>query len=69
MSASCQMCGKGKQRGNRVSHAKNRSKHVFKPNLQVRRVLDPSTGSGQEVKVKKILCSRCIKKLNKVSRS
>lgn len=38
MARKCDISGKGGQFGNRVSHAKNRTKHLFKPNLQTRRL-------------------------------
>ena len=37
MSQICQVTGKQPMVGNRVSHAKNRSKHRFKPNIHLRR--------------------------------
>lgn len=38
MAAKCQVTGQGRQVGNRVSHANNKTKHVFRPNLQVKKV-------------------------------
>lgn len=38
MARQCQITGKKTQTGNRVSHAKNRSKHKFLPNLQKKRL-------------------------------
>ena len=35
---------KSRQVGNRVSHAKNRTKHVFKANIQSKRVWDDNQG-------------------------
>lgn len=35
----CDSCGKGSDLGNLVSHAKNRSKTVRKPNLHSARVM------------------------------
>lgn len=37
MSRICEVSGKGPLTGNRVSHAKNRTKHVFLPNLRKKR--------------------------------
>ncbi len=56
MSQVCDICGKRPQVGMNVSHAHNRSKRRFNPNLQnVRVQLD----SGQ---VKKLnVCTRCIR--------
>ena len=42
MSKICVLTGKSGQFGHRVSHAKNRTKHVFKPNLQYKRIYVPS---------------------------
>lgn len=38
MSRVCQVTGKRPQSGNRVSHALNRTRHRFLPNLQTRRL-------------------------------
>lgn len=55
MSARCELCGKGPMVGNNVSHAKNRTKRRFNPNLKrVRAVVD---GTPKRLKV----CTRCIK--------
>ena len=39
MSKRCVITGKGPRSGNNVSHAKNRTKRWFKPNLQKKRVM------------------------------
>lgn len=44
MSRKCAITGKCRQNGNRVSHAKNRTKHVFRANVQNKRVFIPSLG-------------------------
>jgi large subunit ribosomal protein L28 len=51
----CYACGRGVAFGNNVSHANNKTRRVWKPNLQVVRVLDES---GKIVKVK--VCTRCL---------
>ena len=38
MAKRCEVCGKGPQFGNNVSHANNRTPRVFNPNLQSIRV-------------------------------
>ena len=58
----CDSCGKGIQRGNLVSHAKNRVKRVRKPNLHAVTVLK----SGKKVKVR--LCTSCLRKANRPGR-
>ena len=50
----CYSCEKGVSFGNNVSHANNRTRRVWKPNLQVVRTLV----DGQVVKVK--VCTRCL---------
>jgi large subunit ribosomal protein L28 len=50
----CYTCNKGVAYGNNVSHANNRTRRTWKPNLQVARVeLD-----GKIVKVK--VCTSCL---------
>jgi len=56
MAKRCDVCGKGPQFGNNVSHANNRTRRVFNPNLQSIRVKQPK-GSVQRMKV----CASCIK--------
>ena len=51
----CYACGRGVAFGNNVSHANNKTRRVWKPNLQVVRVLDEN---GKIVKVK--VCTRCL---------
>lgn len=59
MAFKCDNCNKGISWGHRVSHAKNRSNHMFRPNIQKKRIeID-----GRMVRVK--LCTKCIKLLNK----
>lgn len=60
MSMRCNYCGKGKQRGHSVSHAKNRHLRRFKPNLHRRRVVE------QGEIVRRLLCMKCLKKAEKV---
>lgn len=59
----CAICGKGKKVGNNVSHANNRTKRLFYPNLQ--RVRAIVKGSPKTIKI----CTRCIRagKVKKVS--
>jgi large subunit ribosomal protein L28 len=51
----CYACGRGVAFGNNVSHANNKTRRVWKPNLQVARVVD---ASGKIVKVR--VCTRCL---------
>lgn len=59
MSYICDYCGKGRIIGSNVSHAKNRTRRLFLPNLQKLKVLY----LGQKKAVK--FCSKCIKTLHK----
>lgn len=56
MAKRCEVCGKGPQFGNNVSHANNKTRRRFNPNLQSVRVKLAAGGNGR-VKV----CTRCIK--------
>jgi len=56
MSQECCICGKKPQVGNNVSHANNKTKRRFNPNLQQVKAKLPS---GE---VKKIMvCTRCLR--------
>ena len=44
MSRVCDLTGKRRLVGNRVSHANNKTKMTQKPNLHTKRVFDPATG-------------------------
>jgi len=55
MSRVCDICGKGPVTGNNVSHANNRTKRVWLPNLQKVRVLR----DGKIVRMR--VCTKCIK--------
>ncbi len=63
MSMKCDICNKGPQFGNRVSHANNRTKRRFNPNLQRVHALVGATRCHLTV------CTRCIKagKVTKVA--
>ena len=50
----CFTCGKGVAFGNNVSHANNKTRRVWKPNLQVVRVVV----KGKITKVK--VCTKCL---------
>jgi large subunit ribosomal protein L28 len=50
MARRCELTGKGLLVGNHVSHANNKSKRVFRPNLQV--ISLASEALGQTVKLK-----------------
>ena len=58
----CENCGKGVMYGHNVSHAKNRTKRLFKPNLHAARVM--IDGMVRRVK----LCTKCLRRLKKQSK-
>lgn len=62
MAHTCDLTGKRRQIGNRVSHANNRTKTKNEINLQTKTVFDPESGK----KIKLRLAARTIKTLDKV---
>ena len=56
MAKRCDVCGKGPQFGNNVSHANNKTRRRFNPNLQSIRVQQPTGGNAS-----KKVCTRFIK--------
>lgn len=55
MARACSICGKGRRVGNNVSHANNKSKRVFQPNLQRVHVLINNSPKRMMV------CTRCLR--------
>jgi large subunit ribosomal protein L28 len=53
--ARCYICGKARAVGNNVSHANNRTKRVFNPNLQKKKV---NVGGGTR---RVHICTRCLR--------
>ncbi|MEJ2153617.1 MAG: 50S ribosomal protein L28 [Gemmatimonadota bacterium] len=62
MAKVCYVCGKGPRSGNTVSHAHNKRRRRFLPNLQTVRVRD--NGGVKRVRV----CASCIR-ANKVRKA
>ena len=62
MARTCDLTGKRRLVGNKVSHAKNRTKMTQKPNLQTKRVFDPE--SGETIRLR--LSTSAIRTLDKV---
>ncbi len=56
MARVCEICGKGKQNGYNVSHANNKTKKQWLPNLQMVRIVEKGTAKKARV------CTKCIKK-------
>ncbi len=50
----CYVCSKGVAHGNNVSHANNKTRRTWKPNLQVARIVE----DGKTIKIK--VCTRCL---------
>ncbi|MEK7160309.1 MAG: 50S ribosomal protein L28 [Patescibacteria group bacterium] len=57
MAAQCFNCGKGVMYGHNVSHAKNRTRKIFKPNLHLARIMIGKLNK----KVK--LCTKCLRQM------
>jgi large subunit ribosomal protein L28 len=55
MARVCYVCNKGPRTGNNVSHANNRTRRRWLPNLQRVRIVDEA-GDNRHVRV----CTRCI---------
>ncbi len=62
MSHKCKISGSSRQNGHRVSHANNKTHHVFMANLQTRRVYIPSEKKYVRVK----LSTRMIRTIDKL---
>ncbi|MBI2007246.1 MAG: 50S ribosomal protein L28 [Candidatus Blackburnbacteria bacterium] len=63
MSMICDKCGKGKQRGHRVSHSGIRTKRVFLPNLHTHWVLEDKRY------IKRKFCTKCLRQVKNVTRA
>jgi len=59
MARKCDICGKGPQFGNRVSHSNRKTRHKFNPNIQTARI--EIDGVVKKVKV----CTSCLRNLKK----
>jgi large subunit ribosomal protein L28 len=55
MARACELCGKQRSVGNSVSHANNKTKRVWRPNLQ--RVRARVGGAARRV----LICTRCLR--------
>lgn len=56
MARNCEICGKGPSTGNNVSHAHNKTRRRWLPNLQRVRMI---SSNGSTVRVN--ACTRCIR--------
>jgi len=59
MARKCEICGKGPQFGNRVSHSNKKTRHKFNPNIQ--NVTLEINGVKRKVKI----CTSCLRSLKK----
>lgn len=64
MAMRCMNCGKGVMYGHNVSHAKNRTRKVFKPNLHTARI---RIGTQRQKLKLCTVCLRTFKKFEKIS--
>ena len=55
MSRECEICGKKRMLGNNVSHANNRTRREFRPNLIIVRA--KVNGTSKRMKI----CTRCLR--------
>ena len=62
MARKCKISGVSRQSGNRVSHAKNRRRHVFKANIQPKKVFIPE--ENRTVKLR--ITTRMIRTIDKI---
>ena len=62
MARKCIISGTKRQSGHRVSHAKNKTKHQFQPNLQRKRVFVPELGKNVSIRV----TARLLKTIDKL---
>lgn len=61
MSKRCQITGKGRFKGNNVSHANNKSIKISQANLQWKRVFNSTTGKWVKMKIS----MRALRTINK----
>jgi large subunit ribosomal protein L28 len=57
LSRVCEICGKGPVVGHNVSHANNKTKKVWYPNLHKTKATDPKTGKRKSMKI----CAGCLR--------
>ncbi len=55
MARRCELCGKGTLTGNNVSHAHNKTRRVWRPNLVKIQILE--NGARKTIRV----CTRCLR--------
>ena len=55
MAKFCELCGKGRMSGNRVSHSHRKTRRAWAPNTQKIKVLENGTAVSRNV------CTRCMR--------
>lgn len=63
MALKCDSCAKGVMYGHNVSHAKNRTRKIFKPNLHAAKI------KLGENKVSLRLCTKCLRTFKKAEKA
>ena len=58
MSRVCELTGKGRQVGNNVSHANNKTKRTFLPNLQNVTLISDALGQASSCACRPTACAR-----------
>ena len=67
MARKCQISGKIRQSGHRVSHAKNRTKHAFDVNIQARKLVVPDPKHpGQTKTIRVRVTTRMLRTIDKL---
>ena len=61
MANACDLCSKKRDVGHNVSHAKNRTQRVRKPNLHAHRMQMGTTADGNKTSLKLKLCTKCLR--------
>lgn len=61
MSRRCQITGKGRLKGNRVSHANNKTPRATQANLVTKKIFDTKTGAWLKIK----LSTRALRTISK----
>ncbi len=61
MSKRCQITGKGRLKGNKVSHANNKTIKMSEANLVTKRIFDSKTGGWLKLKIS----TRALRTINK----
>jgi large subunit ribosomal protein L28 len=59
MAMKCMNCGKGVMYGHNVSHAKNRTRKIFKPNLHAAKIIVGTMKKSVR------LCTKCLRMVKK----